>query len=120
MAERVVDALEVVEVADDERERRAAVLEALLEAAAVAQAGERVVLGELAQALELAGAASIAPTAWLANARSARSPSTPGSSRSTGIVGPQEAEQRAVAVAQRHHQPVVVPGARAAPVVCEA
>ena len=33
------------------------------------------------------------------------------------VVGPQEAEQRAGAVAQRHHQPVVVPRVRAAAVV---
>ena len=60
VAERVVDALEVVEVAAPAAtarrpaERVEVGVDARLEAAAVAQAGERVVLGEVAQAVELA------------------------------------------------------------------
>ena len=60
VAERVVDALEVVEVEHQQRqlacraERVEVGVDALLEAAAVAQPGERVVGGEVTQAVELA------------------------------------------------------------------
>ena len=58
-------------------------LDRQLEAAAVAQTGERVVRGEVAR-LSSRRADSIAPIAWFANTRSACSASSEGSSRSFG------------------------------------
>jgi hypothetical protein len=116
VAERVVDALEMVEVADHQRERGAALPQAVLEAAAVAQPGQRVELGQLAQALEVAGGLDRADRVVGERAQRAQ-PVDAGEQQVDRVVGPQEAEQRAVAVAQRHHQPVVVPGARATAVV---
>ena len=73
--ERVVDALEVVEVADRERDPAAPRRSSpVLEPAAVAQPGQRVVVGQLAQALELArGLDRARPPGWRTRAaRAAR------------------------------------------------
>ena len=116
VAERVVDALEVVEVADDERQRAAPAVEPVLEAAAVAQAGQRVELGEVAHLRERAGGLDRADGVVGEGAQRAQLVD-PRQQQVDRVVGPQEAQQRAGAVAQRDHQPVVVPRVRAAAVV---
>ena len=93
-----------------------AAVDRAVEAAAVAQPGHRVVLGELR-----AGARRRAPPparwrpGWRTRAAS-RSRSVGGSIRSTGSSAQTKPSSASVLAVQRHHQPVVVPAARAAAV----
>ena len=122
VAERVVDALEVVEVDHEQRqltaraERVEVGVDPRLEAAAVAQARERVVGGEVAQAVELARRLDRAHR--LVRERAQRLQlSVAGQQAVLGVVDPDHAEEPAVAVVHHHEEPVVVPGARPAAVV---
>ena len=118
VAERVVDALEVVEVEHQQRqlaggaERVEVGVDARLEAAAVAQPGQRVVGGEVAQAVELARGLDRAHR--LVRERPQRLQRLVGGQHAVlGVVHPDHAGEPAVAVVQRHDEPVVVPGAAA-------
>ena len=114
VVEGVVDALEVVEVADEQRHRplAAGVLDPLLEVAAVAQAGERVVLGEVAHVGEVAR--RLDRGGGLVGEGAQRLEALGGGEEVVGrVVDPDRADRRAVAVLQRHDQPVPAPRERA-------
>ncbi len=130
VAERVVDALEVVEVADQQRHGRAVPsrlrrraqagsrdvrVDVGLEVAAVAQARERVVLGQAAHRLELAQRLDGADRLVGERAQGLQ-PLAAREHVVGGVVDPDQARDRAVAAVERHDQPVAVPGVRAAAV----
>ena len=78
--------------------------------------GQRVVGGEVAQAVELARRLDRAHR--LVRERAQRLQLSVGGQQAVlGVVDPDHAEEPAVAVVQRHDEPVVVPGARPAAVV---
>jgi hypothetical protein len=118
LAELVVDAGELVEVADEDgygAARGDLVLDARLEVALVAHARQRVVGGEVAQVLELAGRLDgadrlVGERAQGLEALGLRHEAV------LGLVDPHDPGERAVAVVQRHDQPVVLPRLRAAAV----
>ena len=116
--ERVVHALEVVEVADQQRERpagRDAPVHARTEAAPVAQARERVVLGEVGHARELAG--RLDGRRGLVRERAQRLQARGRGQQAVGrLVRPDHAAQRPGAVVERDDEAVAVPGPRAAAV----
>ena len=119
VAQRVVDALEVVEVADQQRDRAAAGdggLHARLEAAAVAQARQRVVLGEVAHPGQLVR--RLDRGRRLVGERAQRlEPARRRDEAIGGVVDPDHADHGAGAAVERDEQPVAVPGAPAAAAV---
>ena len=118
VAERVVDALEVVEVAHQQGAavRAAQALEdARLELAPIAQPGERVVLGQVAHVVELA--CGLERGAGLVGEGAQGLEALGGRQQVVGrVVGPDGADDVAVGVVERDHQPVRGPGQRPAPV----
>src|SRR4051812_47635682 len=118
MAEPVVQQLEAVEGADDEAERAAIAqrtrdlgVEPLDEGPAVAQAREWIVVGEEAQLPQMRrrherGSGLVRKDAQRLELLLRREQAI------FRLVGPDEADDGAGAVAERHEQPVTVPGAR--------
>ena len=121
VAQRVVDALEVVEVDDEQREVAAGAgvgevaLDRQLEAAAVAQAGERVVRGEVLEALEPARGLD-RPHRLVGEHAQRLQRLVGGQQPVLRVVDPHHPVEPAGRVVQRHDEPVVVPGERPAPV----
>ena len=102
VAERVVDALEVVEVANQQRRGARAgrgdmAVDVTLEVAPVAQAGEQVVLGEAAHRLELAQGLD-RPDRLVGERAQRLQPLAARHHAVGGIVGPDQARDSALAV----------------------
>ncbi len=126
VAEGVVDELEVVDVADDERELVAVAdgaldlgVELAHERAPVREARQRILVGQDAKLLELAGRHH-RHRRLPGEERERLEPGARGQEQVLGLVGPDAPDDRAAGVAQRDVQAVAVPGPRAAAAAVDA